>query len=379
MLKHTSNGNMLMEVDWGGNLKHNYTSSGSMLMEVDWGGKLIANSMVDWGAHETHPNRHNISEIDWGGHGSKSNHMTEFLLFEDDWGAHDSSFFLFLVNIDCDAKSMEFFTQGLWGELQQTMSSTTLIGHMTDPLDTGQTEDDALNPKPIDPELEYTEQLTGESIQPYLSLVGQLHWLVTLGRLVTHVQVSTLSMLRSTPRKLQRIYGVLKKTIDFHLTQSNHYLSEMLSKHRDLIKIPLMITNLTYGSTPIDPKANIYGNTHDILTNGSSTTPHSNSHHLLTKLHIPTYYYACKHKNMAHPPQEGSNRSLAYCTLLGVLWQMCHAWITYGMVGRNVQMMGKLGGTSGKYQETCLFACFWDPYNSLAMLGLPIEAFVGLS
>ena len=33
---------------------------------------------------------------------------------------------------------------------------------------------------------------------------------------------------------------------------------------------------------------------------------------------------------MSHPPQEGSSRSLAYCTLLGVLWQMYHAWITYG-------------------------------------------------
>ena len=52
-LKHTS-GNMLMEVDWGGNLKHNYTSSGSMLMEVNWGDKLIINSTVDWRTHETH-------------------------------------------------------------------------------------------------------------------------------------------------------------------------------------------------------------------------------------------------------------------------------------------------------------------------------------
>ena len=42
-------------------------------------------------------------------------------------------------------------------------------------------------------------------------------------------------------------------------------------------------------------------------------------------------------------------------------------------------MMGKLGGTSGKYQETCLFPCFWDSYGSLAMLGLPIEAFEALS
>ena len=85
-------------------------------------------------------------------------------------------------------------------------------------------------------------------------------------------------------------------------------------------------------------------------------------------LHTSTYY-TCMHKNMSHPPQEGSNRSLAYCTLLGVLWQMCYAWIIYGMVRRTVQILGKFGGTCGKYQETCLFACFWDPYGSLAMLG----------
>ena len=174
MLKYTSNGCMLMEVDWGGNLKLIHTSCGCMLMEVYWGGKLIDNYMVDWGTHETQANEHNISEVDWGGHGSSSNHMNEFLLFEVDWGAHDSSFFLFLVNIGYDAKPMEFFTQGLWGELQQTMSSTHLIGHMTDSLDTGQSEDDAFNPKPIDSELDDSEQLTGESIQPYLSLVDQL-------------------------------------------------------------------------------------------------------------------------------------------------------------------------------------------------------------
>ena len=34
MLKYTSNRCILMEVDWGGNLKLNYTSSGCMLMEV---------------------------------------------------------------------------------------------------------------------------------------------------------------------------------------------------------------------------------------------------------------------------------------------------------------------------------------------------------
>ena len=74
-----------MEVDWGGNLKPNYTSCGCTLMEVYWGDKLIVYSMIDCGAHETHPNGHNISENDWGGHGSSSNHMTEFLLSEVDW------------------------------------------------------------------------------------------------------------------------------------------------------------------------------------------------------------------------------------------------------------------------------------------------------
>ena len=162
--------------------------------------------MVDWGAHETHLNGHNISEIDWGGHGSSSNHMTEFLLFEIDWGAHDPSFFLFLVNFDYDANPMELFTQELWGELQQTMSSIPLIGHMTDSLGNGQTGDDAFNPKPIDPELDDPGKFTGKSIQSYVSLIGQLHCLVTLGRLVTHAQVTTLPMFRSTPRKLQRIY-----------------------------------------------------------------------------------------------------------------------------------------------------------------------------
>ena len=54
-LNYSSSGCMLMEVDWGGKLKLNYTSCGGMLMEVDWGGNLRANSMVDWGTHETHP------------------------------------------------------------------------------------------------------------------------------------------------------------------------------------------------------------------------------------------------------------------------------------------------------------------------------------
>ena len=50
----------------------------------------------------------------------------ESLLSEVDWGAYHSSVFLFLVNIDYDAMSQDFFTQGIWGGLAVRTSSTTL-------------------------------------------------------------------------------------------------------------------------------------------------------------------------------------------------------------------------------------------------------------
>ena len=100
-----------MEVDWGGKLKLNFTSCGCMLMEVDWGGKLIVNSMVHWGDHDP-----------------SLNPMDEYSISEVDWGAHDSSYFLYLMYIDLDAKPKDFFTQELWGGLPQRTSSTTLIG-----------------------------------------------------------------------------------------------------------------------------------------------------------------------------------------------------------------------------------------------------------
>ena len=96
---YTSNGCILMEVDWGDKLKLNYTSYGYMLMEIDWGGKFNCTScgcpMANWQGHETCPTGHNTSEVDWGGHDPNPNHMNESLLSEVDWGAHDSSVFLF--------------------------------------------------------------------------------------------------------------------------------------------------------------------------------------------------------------------------------------------------------------------------------------------
>ena len=92
----------------------------------------------------------------------------ESLLSEVDWGAHHSSVFLFLVNIDYDAKPNEFFIQGLWGEPQHRTPYIPLIGPQTYSLATGQS---------------------------FFAMVVQLQWFVVLGTLITHTQVTTLSKL----------------------------------------------------------------------------------------------------------------------------------------------------------------------------------------
>ena len=57
-----------MQVDRRGNIDPNHTSNGCMLMQVDWGGKLRINYIkecmpyeVDWGAQETHQNGDSIT------------------------------------------------------------------------------------------------------------------------------------------------------------------------------------------------------------------------------------------------------------------------------------------------------------------------------
>ena len=245
---YTSNGCIIMEVDWGDKLKFNYTSYGCMLMEIDWGGKFNCTScrcpMANWQGHETHPTGHNTSEIDWGGHDPNPSHMNEPLLSEVVWGVHDSSVFLFLVNIDYNAKPNESAIQGLWGELQQRTSSIPLIGFQTDSLATGQTADDIFNSTPINPHLDDPEQLTGESIQSFLTLVVHLQWLVALGRLVTHAQVTILSKLKLNQKKLQSTYGYILQINQFYGTQSKFYLHETLIKHWDPFKFLKMATKL---------------------------------------------------------------------------------------------------------------------------------------
>ena len=54
----------------------------------------------------------------------------------------------------------------------------------------------------------------------YLTMVGQLQWLVTLGRFDIHAQVATMSRFRAAPRqghmdRLKRIYSYAIRTNDW--------------------------------------------------------------------------------------------------------------------------------------------------------------------
>ena len=94
------------------------------------------------------------------------------------------------------------------------------------------------------PELDDTELLTGESIQHYLTMIGQLQWLVALGRYDIHMQVTTLSRFRSAPRKghlerLQRIYGYVKKT-------KNYYAVRYRTEKPDYSYVPNMKHDWSY-------------------------------------------------------------------------------------------------------------------------------------
>ena len=52
----------------------------------------------------------------------------------------------------------------------------------------------------------------------------------------------------------------------------------------------------------------------------SHNTQNFDDWHTYTELHVSLFIRHVNTKNMPHPPQEGSNRSLAYCTLLSVSW-----------------------------------------------------------
>ena len=245
----------IKEVDWGDQLKLNYTTHGYMLMEIDWGGKFNYTScgypMTNWQGHETHPTGHKTSEVDWGGHDPNEPDNPPpmyiinlddllgrtFLLPMDENGERKRATISEHVKDLCQQQvsredQLRFKLKIDGDQPGDIISYNQLMEYLEDKTDTGPLEDGLHRLKCIkdhkgpytssevdwgghdpynnhvnesllsevdwgahNPDADDPEQLTGESIQSFLTSVAQLQWLVTLGRLVTHAQVTTLSKL----------------------------------------------------------------------------------------------------------------------------------------------------------------------------------------
>ena len=187
----------IKEVNWGDKLKLNYTTYGYMLMEIDWGGTFNYTSceypMANWQGHENHPTGHKTSEVDWGGH---------------DPNGSDNPPPMPIINLDDLLGSIFLLSMDENGERKRATISEHVKNQVRFKLKIDGDQLDDLNPNHVNesllsevdcrahnPDADDPEQLTGESIQSFLTFVVQLQWLVTLGRLVTHTQVTTLSKL----------------------------------------------------------------------------------------------------------------------------------------------------------------------------------------
>ena len=245
----------IKEVDWGDKLKLNYTTYGYMLMEIDWGGKFNYTScgypMANWQGHEKHPTGHKTSEVDWGGHDPNGPDNPPpmsiinlddllgrtFILPMDENGEGKRATISEHVKDLCQQQvsredQLRFKLKIDGDQLDDLISYNQLMEYLEDKTDTGPLEDGFYrfkcikdhkgpytssevdlgghdpNPNHVNesllsevdwgahnPDADDPEQLTGESIQSFLTFAVQLQWLVTLGRLVTHAQVTTLSKL----------------------------------------------------------------------------------------------------------------------------------------------------------------------------------------
>ena len=245
----------IKEVDWGDKLKLNYTTHGYMLMEIDWGGTFNYTScgypMANWEGNEKHPTGHKTSEVDWGGHDPNGPDNPPpmsiinlddllgrtFLLPMDENGERKRATISEHVKDLCQQQvpredQLRFKLKIDGDQLDDLISYNQLMEYLEDKTDTGPLEDGFYrfkcikdhkgpytssevdlgghdpNPNHVNesllsevdwgahnPDADDPKQLTGESIQSFLTFVVQLQWLVTLGRLVTHAQVTTLSRL----------------------------------------------------------------------------------------------------------------------------------------------------------------------------------------
>ena len=100
------------------------------------------------------------------------------------------------------------------------------------------------------PELDTSEILEGDMAAKYLTMVGQLQWLVTLGRFDIHAQVATMSRFRAAPHmdRLKRIYSYAIRTTD--------YAIRFRTESPDYSFLPDQDFDWTYS---------VYGDVHEIL------------------------------------------------------------------------------------------------------------------
>ena len=85
------------------------------------------------------------------------------------------------------------------------------------------------------PELDTTDILEGQQVNHYLTMAGQLQWLITLGRFDIQAQVISMSRFRAQPtqghlEKLQRIYAyvILNQIIPTYLIKMLIGLTELM-------------------------------------------------------------------------------------------------------------------------------------------------------
>ena len=103
------------------------------------------------------------------------------------------------------------------------------------------------------PELDTSEILEGDMAAKYLTMVGQLQWLVTLGRFDIHAQVATMSRFRAAPR--QGHMDSLKKIYSYAI-RIKDYATRFRTDQPDYSFLPDQDFDWTYS---------VYGNVQELL------------------------------------------------------------------------------------------------------------------
>ena len=93
------------------------------------------------------------------------------------------------------------------------------------------------------PELDTSEILEGDMAAKYLTMVGQLQWLVTLGRFDIHAQAATMSRFRAAPRQghMDRLKRLTPMPLGLRIMQLGLELNNLT--------IPFYLTKIFIGHT----------------------------------------------------------------------------------------------------------------------------------